>query len=194
MSLNLNDLDLISTVRDIIGDLNSGEVVILDIEPDLGGENYNPYDTNNEIAKPIVIGIYPFISFKDGTTKYNEKTGVREGGYFKVKTGMPEQGGMYIKAKHYCYVNFSEGNKVVVGVVQEVRTSISSLMDITCKATETVPYTWEQVLAMVVYPSSISTFVLPFRVSPLVVEEKLMHMATIDIPKLAISSQEVTNA
>ncbi len=192
MSLNLNDLDLIATVRDIIGDLNSGEVVILDILPDSSEESYNPYDTNNEISQPRVIGIYPFISFKDGTTKYNEKTGVREGGYFKVKTGMPEQGGMHIKAKHYCYVNFSEGNKVVVGVVHEVRTSISSLMDITCKATETVPYTWEQVLAMVVIPSPLSTLVLPFRLPPLVVEENLMHMATIAIPKLGIKAEEIS--
>lgn len=192
MSLNLNDLDLISTVRDIIGDLNSGEVVVLDLLPDSTLELYNPYDTDNEIAQPKVIGVYPFISFKDGTTKYNEKTGVREGGYFKVKTGMPEQGGMYIKAKHYCYVNFSEGNKVVVGVVQEVRTSISSLMDITCKATDTVPYTWEQVLAMVVIPSPISTFVLPFRLPPLIVEEKLIQMATVSIPKLGIQAEEIS--
>jgi hypothetical protein len=192
MSLNLNDLDLISTVRDIIGDLNSGEVVILDILPKSSKESYNPYDTDSEIAQPEVIGVYPFISFKDGTTKYNEKTGVREGGYFKVKTGMPEQGGMYIKAKHYCYVNFSEGNKVIVGVVHEVRTSISSLMDITCKATDTVPYTWEQVLAMVVIPSPLSTLVLPFRLPPLVVEEKLMQMATVSIPKLGIQAEEIS--
>lgn len=192
MSLNLNDLDLVATVRDIIGDLNSGEVVVLDIVPDSSEESYNPYDTNNEISQPKVIGVYPFISFKDGTTKYNEKTGVREGGYFKVKTGMPEQGGMHIKAKHYCYVNFSEGNKVIVGVVHEVRTSISSLMDITCKATETVPYTWEQVLAMVVIPSPISTLVLPFKLPPIVVEEKLMQMATVSIPKLGIQAEEIS--
>lgn len=192
MSLNLNDLDLIATVRDIIGVLNSGEVVVLDIVPDSSEESYNPYNTNNEISQPKVIGVYPFISFKDGTTKYNEKTGVREGGYFKVKIGMPEQGGMHIKAKHYCYVNFSDGNKVVVGVVQEVRTSISSLMDITCKATDTVPYTWEQVLAMVVIPYSVSTLVLPFKLPPLIVEEKLIQMATVSIPKLGIQAEEIS--
>lgn len=191
MSLNLQDLDLMATVRDIIGDLNAGEIVILDILPDNTKESYNPYDTSNEIAQPDLVGVYPFISFKDGTTKFNEKTGVREGGYFKVKTGMPEEGGMHIKAKHYCYVNFSEENKVVVGVVDEVRTGISSLVDIRCKSTETVPYTWEQVKAMIIEPSPLDELKLSMFVPSLVVEQKLMDVATVKIPRINLKSQEV---
>ena len=185
MSLNLNDLDLVSTVRDIIGDLNSGEIVIVDAVPDKSQEDYNPYDTSNPIAKPKLIGVYPFISFKDGTTKYNEKLGVREGGYFRVKTGMPEQGGMHIKAKHYCYVNFSEGAKIVVGVVDEVKTSISSIFDIRCKATETSPYTWEQIQSILIDPQPVATLGVKINPPPVVVEERLMDVATVSTPNLS---------
>ena len=184
MSLDLTDLDLVSTVRDIIGDLNSGEIVIIDAVPDKTQEDYNPYDTSNPIAKPKLIGVYPFISFKDGTTKYNEKLGVREGGYFKVKTGMPEQGGMHIRAKHYCYVNFSREAKVVVGVVDEVRTSISSIFDIRCKATETPPYTWEQIKAILVTPKPVPQIGLGIKAPAVQAEERLMDVANVSTPSL----------
>ena len=185
MSLDLTDLDLVSTVRDIIGDLNSGEIVIIDAVPDDTQKNYNPYDTSNEIAKPTLIGVYPFISYKDGTTKYNEALGVREGGYFKVKTGMPEQGGMHIKAKHYCYVNFSREAKVTVGVVDEVRTSISSIFDIRCKATETPPYTWEQIKDFFFEPVPLPSLGLKLKVPSIQAQEKLMDVAVVNVPRLS---------
>ena len=185
MSLDLQDLDLIGTVRDIIGDLNSGEIIIIDAVPDTSQENYNPYDTSTPIAKPKLIGVYPFISYKDGTTKYNEQKGVREGGYFKVKTGMPEQGGMHIKAKHYCYVNFSRETKITVGVVDEVRTSISSIFDIRCKSTDTPPYTWEQIKSLLLDPEPVKTLGVKIEVPSITGESKELDVANVSPPSLS---------
>ena len=144
MSLNINDLGLQDTIRSIINDLNSGEVYIA--RRIAAPDGQNPFDTTNPKALPELVGVFDFISFKDGTTKYNEETGIREGGYFSMKMGTPVP---YIAVDDLCYVDFSEGQKLAVGTVDQVSIGISSIVELRVKAVEVLPFTFDEIRALV---------------------------------------------
>lgn len=140
MSLTIQDLGLQQTVRDIIGDLNAGEVYI--VRETALPEGTNPFATNTPKTAPILVGVFAFISFKDGTSKYDEETGAREGGYYSVKMGTPVP---YIEINDYCYINFSLEEKVAVGTVDQVSIGISSIVELRVKRVNVLPYTFEEV-------------------------------------------------
>lgn len=143
MSLNIQDLGLEQTVRDIIGDLNSGEVYI--VKAGNAPTGSNPFATDVDKPEPVLVGTFPFISFKDGATKFNEDTGIREGGYYSVKLGTPVP---YIEVNDLCYINFSLEKKVAIGTVDQVSIGISSIVELRVKRVNTLPYTFEDIKAL----------------------------------------------
>lgn len=146
MSLNLNDLNLIDTIRDIIGDLNAGVAYIVRPNSVNNGTSNNPFDTSSTKQLPELVEAISFISFKNNSTKYNEETGIREGGYHSVKLAKPQRD---IEVDDLVYLDFSEGAKVVTGVVDTVSISISSIVELRIKDVDVLPYTWAEIQTLI---------------------------------------------
>ena len=140
MSLNLQDLGLIDTVREIVGELNSGRLIIVSNRAD---NTNNPY--TREPLNPQIKGVYPIISFKDDTIRSRLQFGEVESGLYHCTIALPPEP---INISDYCFIDWSEETRIVPGVINRVEYRLSSLVYVGIDSKESVPFSWQQTKAL----------------------------------------------
>lgn len=137
MSLNLNDLGLVEVVREIVEDLNSGYLVV--VRPD-NPESENPYVMAETV--PQIVGYYPLIGFKDGTTRSRYEFGQEESGLYRCTIALNQD---EIFIGDYLFLDWGQETKVIPGIVSQIENRLSSLVYITLDSKESVPFEWSEI-------------------------------------------------
>lgn len=139
MSLKIADLNLQADLRSIVADLNSTEVYLVRYQE---AESSNPYELPS--ATPEVIYSGPAISFKQLSAEQSRyQFGSVDANYYRCKIATPEPA-VDLQPGLYGVFNFSDGAKLVIGVLERVETKLSSLITLYLNAAENVPFTLEE--------------------------------------------------
>jgi len=139
MSLNIKDLDLASTIRDIVDIVSAGTVYIVR----LTDEKINPFDPDAETPLINVITSIPCISFKDATKQSRIEYKEDIGGIYSCRIGLPT---VPILPGDFCYLDWGGGTVQTAGVIKSYTVKLSSLVTIEFDSNESVPFDFQDVV------------------------------------------------
>lgn len=144
MSLDAYGLDLFSELRDVVKEVASARLILVEEERP---ENENPYDPSEPIyTKHFDGSAFSVKQLSAEQARY--AFGAVDASYYKctIATPHPVDDIDGIEQGWYAHINFSRGLRLVEGVVERVDYKLSSLIDIYVNTKANVPFSFDQFL------------------------------------------------
>lgn len=141
MSLDTYDLDLLSELREVVDEVKSARLILVEEEV---SESQNPYQPSVPVhTKRFDGSAFALKQLSAEQARY--EFGAVDASYYRCTIATPnpilgfEQG-------WYAQINFSRGLRVIEGLVERIDYKLSSLIDIYIDTTANVPFSFNQFL------------------------------------------------
>lgn len=141
MSLDTYDLDLFDELREVVDEVKSARLILVEEE---NPENENPYEPSVPVYTKHFDGA-AFALKQLSAEQARYEFGAVDASYYKCSIATPDPV-ISFQQGWYGHINFSRGLQVIEGVVERVDYKLSSLIDIYINTTTNVPFSFEQFL------------------------------------------------
>lgn len=130
MSLNIQDLGIQDDILAVMEEVGQGKIYLFR-QTTTQATPFSVGETTLEL-----VGSQPFISLKDGTIQNRKKFTEAVDGVYTVKIGLPR---FALDTGLFAYINFSNGVRVVQGVLTKVEKQISTITLLEVDSRDNIP-------------------------------------------------------
>jgi hypothetical protein len=140
MSLKYIDFDIIDEIREVVEEVNSGEIHLFELVKPVSA--INPFDVNSMNPYLAHYDSYPFFALRDNFQDSRDIGGSSLSSSVELKIAYQNKP---LKDKLFAYVNFSDESFVIEGILDSFEVSLSSLITLNIKTYDNTPYNWNYI-------------------------------------------------